>query len=71
MLHDHGISISYDRVLMISAQLGEAVMKSVSAGWRCVPPTPHFYGNLFTTSALDNIDHNPTSTTASSSFSKL
>ena len=39
MLHDNGISISYDRVLEISAQLGDAVVtKYVQDGVVC-PPT--------------------------------
>jgi len=56
MLHEHGVSISYDRVLEISAQLGDAtVSKYVEDG-------------VFTTAAMDNIDHNPTATTATTSF---
>ncbi len=63
MLHDNGISISYDRVLEISAQLGEAVVtKYVQDGVVC---PPRLRKELFTTSVLDNIDHNPTATTAS------
>ena len=66
MLHDNGISISYDRVLEISAQLRDAVVtKYVHDGVVC-PPT--LRKRLFTTSAMDNIDHNPTATTASTSF---
>ena len=66
MLHDNGISISYDRVLEISAQLGEAVVtKYVQDGVVC---PPRLRQELFTTSVLDNIDHNPTATTASTSF---
>jgi len=66
MLHDNGISISYDRVLEISAQLGEAVVtKYVQDGVVC---PPRLRQKLFTTSVLDNIDHNPTATTASTSF---
>ena len=66
MLHDNGISISYDRVLEISAQLGEAVVtKYVQDGVVC---PPRLRKELFTTSVLDNIDHNPTATTANTSF---
>ena len=43
-LFQHGICISYDRVLEISTQLLQK--------------------GLFTTSAVDNIDHNPSATTA-------
>ena len=66
MLHDHGISISYDRVLEVSAQLGDAaVSKYVEDGMVCPPDLRR---GLFTTAAMDNIDHNPTATTATSSF---
>ncbi len=38
MLHEHGVSISYDRVLEISAQLGDAtVNKYVNDGVVCPP----------------------------------
>lgn len=66
MLHENGISISYDRVLEISAHLGESVVTQyVSDGVVC-PPT--LKKKLFTTAAVDNIDHNPTATTAKTSF---
>lgn len=66
MLHDHGLSISYDRVLEVSAQLGEAtVNKYVEEGVVCPPVLRK---GLFTTAVMDNIDHNPTATTATTSF---
>ena len=66
MLHDHGLNIPYDQVLEISAQLGEAVIsRYVEEGVVC--PLKLRKG-LFCTSALDNIDHNPSSTTVTSSF---
>ena len=66
MLNEHGISISYDRVLEISAQLGDAtVSKYVEDGMVCAPILRK---GLFTTSAMDNIDHNHTTTTATTSF---
>lgn len=66
MLHENGLSISYDRVLEVSAQLGDAaISKYVSDGVVC----PHaLRRGLFTTSAMDNIDHNPTATTSTTSF---
>ena len=65
-LHENGISISYDRVLEISAQLGESVVNQyVEEGVVCPPVLRK---QIFTTSAMDNIDHNPTATTASTSF---
>ncbi|KAJ3609603.1 hypothetical protein NHX12_024123 [Muraenolepis orangiensis] len=66
MLSEHGICISYDRVLEISAQLGDAtVSKYVEDGVVCPPVLRK---GLSTTSTMDNIDHNPTATTANSSF---
>lgn len=66
MLHDNGVSISYDRVLEISAQLGEAVVAQYVEDGVVCPPV--LRKQVFTTSAVDNIDHNPTATTASTSF---
>lgn len=66
ILHDHGMSVSYDRVLEISAQLGDAtVSKYVEEG---VVSPPVLRRGLFTTALKDNIDHNPCATTASPSF---
>ena len=66
ILNEHGISISYDRALEISAQLGDAtVTKYVEDGVVCPPVLRK---SLFTTSAIDIIDHNPTATTATTSF---
>jgi hypothetical protein len=66
MLYENGISISYDRVLEISAQLGEAVVNQYVEDGVVCPPT--LRKGLFTSSAVDNIDHNPTSSTAQTSF---
>jgi len=53
MLHENGISVSYDRVLEISAQLGEAVVEQyVEDGVVCPPVLKN---HVFTTSAVDNI----------------
>ena len=66
MLHDHGKSISYDMVLEISAQLGDAtVCKYVEEGVVCPPVLRK---GLFTTLVMDIIDHNPSATTATTSF---
>lgn len=65
-LHRYGICISYDRVLEISSQMGTVlVQRFIEEGVVC--PTVLRKG-LFTTGALDNIDHNPSATTAKSSF---
>ena len=66
ILFQFGLSISYHRVLEISTQLGEAVVElHLSEGVIC--PSVLRKG-LFTTAAVDNIDHNPSSTTSKSSF---
>ena len=65
-LYDNGLSISYDRVLEISSKLGEAVVNQYVEDGVVCPPT--LRKGLFTTSAMDNIDHNPTATTAQTSF---
>ena len=66
MLHENGISISYDRVLEVSALLGESVVNPYVVDGAVYPPI--LRKGLFTTSAMDNIDHNPTATTANTSF---
>ena len=66
MLHDRGLSIPYDRVLGISTQLGDAaVARYVEEGVVC---PPKLRKGLYSTSAFDTIDHNPSSTTATTSF---
>ena len=66
MLYEHGLAISYARVLEISAQLGEAaVSKYVEDELVC--PT-FLRRRLFITAAMDNIDDNPTAKTAATSF---
>ena len=66
MLHDHGMSISYDRVLAISAQLGYAtVSKYMEEGVVCPPVLRK---GLFTTVVMDNTDHNSSANTATTSF---
>ena len=58
MLHDHGMSISFDRVLEISAQLGDAtVSKYVEEGVVCPPVLRK---GLFTTVAMDQSSSDPT-----------
>ena len=66
LLHDHSLTIPYDRVLEISAQLGDAAVgKNIEEGVVCPSVLRK---RLFTTAAMDNIDHNPTATTATTSF---
>ena len=61
-----GLSISYDRVLKISADVSNSVCRRFEEEGVVCPP--RLRKNLFTTGALDNIDHNPSSTTAKDSF---
>ncbi|KAH3888539.1 hypothetical protein DPMN_012575 [Dreissena polymorpha] len=66
LLNEHGLCIPYIRVFEVSAQLGDAAAgRFIEEGLVC--PTILRKG-IFTTAAMDNIDHNPTSTTSSSSF---
>ena len=62
----HGICISYNRVLEISTQLGESVLSQFMEDGVVCPAS--LQKGLFTTSAVDNIDHNPSATTATTSF---
>jgi len=61
-----GLSISYDRVLDISTELGNNICRFYESEKAVCPP--NLRGKLFTTAAVDNIDHNPSSTTAHISF---
>ena len=65
-LYDLGLCLSYDRILAIST----AMRNSVSARFEyenvVCPPKLRF--SLFTTAAVDNIDHNASSTTAKGSL---
>ena len=63
---DVGISISYNRVLSISTKLGNKVIDQLKHGNVVCPPSLKV--SSFTTAAIDNIDHNPSSNTATSSF---
>ena len=66
LLHDHEISVSNDRVLEISAQLGDATVNRYQEEGEVCPPI--LRKRLFTTADMDNIDHNPTATTATTYF---
>ena len=62
LLHDHVLSIPYDRVLQISAQLGDAAVARYTVDGVVCPS--ELRKGLFTTAAVDDINHNPTRTTA-------
>jgi hypothetical protein len=65
-LHDLGLSVSYTRVLQLESWLATAVCENFQEKGVVVPT--QMKRGLFTASALDNLDHNPSSTTASGSF---
>lgn len=65
-MHDLGLCVSYDRVLAVSTDLGNAV-------WRCyqengVVCSPNFRAQLCTTAAVNNVDHKPSSMSANDSL---
>ena len=66
MLHENGLSISYSRLQTLSTKMASSVSEYYRT-MKCVVP-PELKQNLFTTGAVDNIDHNPTSTTSKDSF---
>ena len=61
-----GLSVSYDRVLRLSSDLANAVFERYEENGKVCPP--NLRGQVFTTAVVDNIDHNPSSTTAVGSF---
>lgn len=58
--------ISYDRVMSISTDAANSVCSHFEKDSVMCPPK--LRKDLFTTGALDNIDHNPRATTAKDSF---
>ena len=65
-LYNLGLSISYEHVLEIENLTTNAICEQFKAD-RVVCP-PKLRKNIFTTAAYDNIDHNPSSTTAKEAF---
>ena len=63
---DLGLSISYDRVMEIFTSMANRLCKQYHYD-NIVCPLDLRQG-LFTTAAINNIDHNPTSTSATDSF---
>ena len=61
-----GLSISCYRILRLSAQMGNSVCQLYRIEQVVCPPTLH--SNVFTTAAVENIDHNQSATTAKHSF---
>ena len=64
--HRLGLSVSYDRVLSMSADLGNSVITHYESVGSVCPPNLKL--GVFTTSAVDNIDHNPSATSSKGSF---
>ena len=60
------LSISYDRVLQLSTELANTVCTLYEEEGVVCPP--NLKKDVFITAAVDNIDHNPSYTTASDSF---
>ncbi|CAC5399636.1 unnamed protein product [Mytilus coruscus] len=60
------LSVSYDRILSVSASLTNTLCKQYQEDGYVCPPSLQI--GLVTTAAVDNIDHNPSSTTAQDSF---
>ncbi len=65
-LHDMGLSVSYDRILQLEDKLATAVCEDFRDKGVVVPA--QLRCGVFTAGALDNLDHNPSSTTAKDSF---
>ncbi len=65
-LYHHGLSVSYDRVMKVSTDEANRVIDIYKHEGLVCPTT--LRKDLFTTCTLDNIDHNPSSTSAKGSF---
>eukprot|EP00112_Aurelia_sp_Birch-Aquarium-sp1_P002123 Seg1231.2 transcript_id=Seg1231.2/GoldUCD/mRNA.D3Y31 product="hypothetical protein" protein_id=Seg1231.2/GoldUCD/D3Y31 len=61
-----GLSVSYDRLMAISSSLQNSICKLYEKEQVVCPPNLKL--GLYTVAALDNIDHNPSSTMAKESF---
>lgn len=67
LLHQFCLSISYKRVVSIELGFAHSIAKQTAATSNIVCPS-NLQKHNFTVAALDNLDHNPTSRTATSSF---
>ena len=61
-----GISPTYSRILKLEDELAASVCERFQQDGVVVPPS--LKKGIFTIAAIDNIDHNPTSSTAKGSF---
>ncbi|KAK1895105.1 Coiled-coil domain containing protein 25 [Dissostichus eleginoides] len=65
-LFNLGLCVSYDRLLQLTSDIANGVCQSFRVEDVVCPPKLRH--GLFTTGAVDNIDHNPSSATAKDSF---
>lgn len=65
-LYNMGLCISYDRMMSISTQMANRVCALYERDHVVCPPS--LKNDVFTSGAVDNIDHNPTARTAQDSF---
>ena len=65
-LHDHGLCISYHRMLTLSTSIGNTVCSQFERGNIACPSILRLH--IFTTHAVDYVDHNPSSRSAKDSF---
>ena len=65
-LHKTGLCVTYDRVLLMSSDLVNAAITHFESIGAVCPQSLKM--GIFTTSAVDNIDHDPTSTSSQNSF---
>ena len=65
-LYNLGLSASYDRILQIESQLATGACQNFKSKGVVVPA--QFRHGPFVAAALDNLDYNPSSTTAVGSF---
>ena len=65
-LFELGLCVSNDRVMTISTSLRNSLCHYFNIDQAVCPPK--LKGELFTTAAIDDIDHNPSSTSAECSF---
>ena len=65
-LFDNGLSVSYDRVLQLSTDEANRAIEMYEIE-DCVCPST-LQDNIFTTGNIDNINHNPSSTSRRDSF---
>ena len=65
-LHKMGLCVTYDRVLLMSSDLANAAITHFESIGAVCPQSLKM--GIFTTSAVDNTDHDPTSTSSHTSF---